>query len=238
MKKLNIIVLSLLVILAMGVFFNTSDTAADTEINKEVRLISVSGKGVISAKPDIAFINVGVETMEKDARTAQEKNAQNMDAVIKALKKLGIQDEHITTVRYSLYDRYEYYKELIKEKEKYYVVSNIINVKIEDMDAIGKVIDSVSQAGSNEISNIRFDISNKKELYDKALALAMKDAKKKAASIMKTFDEKPVKPYKILESSYSAPFMRAEMNTIKGMEPPINPGELEIAASLMVEYDY
>ncbi len=239
MRKLYLTLLTILVLVGSVFIFQNTNTSADMEVDKDVRLVSVSGKGMVTASPDIAFIDIGVETEDKDAKVAQANNSKDMNKVMEALKKLGIKDKNIKTIRYSLYDRYEYNgKKEGKEKEKYYVVSNIVNVKIENIEMLGKVIDEVAKAGSNQISNIRFDISNKKDLYNQALELAMKDAHQKAAAIMQAFDEKPVKPYKIIESSYYAPFMRGDMNMIKGMDTRVNPGELEITASLMVEYDY
>ena len=73
-------------------------TAFAAETTQTVnKTIEVNGKGVITAKPDVASIYITVETKETTAERAQTKNAQKMEDVTKSLKALGVRDENIIT---------------------------------------------------------------------------------------------------------------------------------------------
>ncbi len=72
----------------------------------------------------------------------------------------------------------------------------------------------------------------------------MENAESKAASIMGTFGEKPGKPYKVIESSFGGGQFREANVAYDGAmmksasSTPISSGDLEIKATLSVEYDY
>lgn len=168
---------------------------------------------------------------------AQEENKEKMNRVMKALETLNIDQENIKTIGYSLYERYNYYDD--QTKEKYYVSSHILQIKIVDIDQMGLVIDAVTKAGSNQISNIQFTISNEEEIYAQALELAMKSAKTKADAILGTFGKVSTLPSKVVESGYSMGTYRDTYEAVmKDSSTPISVGELSVQAHVTVEYTY
>jgi len=239
MKKLLSlgIVAVLVAMLLVGTMSVTGEVSADSV--EQTNVVSVSGIGTVTVKPDIAYINVGVETQDKDAAVAQADNAEKMSAVMAALKKAGIKDEDITTLQYSIYDRYDYLEN--GTDVKYYNVTNTVKVTVRDINNVGDVIDAAANAGSNTISSIQFGISNEDELYQEALKLAMESAKQKATSIMSTFGKTPGIPARVSESSYYSGVVRMEMNAVMAdskMSTPISTGELSVTANVSVEYNY
>jgi len=70
--------------------------------------ISVSGNGISYGKPDIAIAQVGVETRGPDPLRWLVLNTTKMNAVIAALKKLGIEDKDIQTSNFSVYAQQNY----------------------------------------------------------------------------------------------------------------------------------
>ncbi len=239
MKKflsLSIIVV-MVAMLLVGTMNVTQEVTA--EVAETTNVVSVSGVGTMTVKPDIAYINVGVETQNSDAAVAQEENATKMTDVMAALKKVGIAEDDIKTVQYSIYDRYDYKENGVDEK--YYVVNNSVQVTIKDIDKVGDVIDSVANAGSNNISSIQFGISNEDEVYQEALKLAMSSAKSKATAIMGTFGKTPGLPSRVSESSYYGGAVRMDYNMYAAeskMSTPVSAGELTITANVSVEYNY
>ena len=71
-------------------------------------VIVVYGEGKVNIKPDIAYINVGVETLDKDAKKAQDINKTTMTKVIDKLKSMGIDEKDIKTIRYSVDQEIDY----------------------------------------------------------------------------------------------------------------------------------
>ena len=90
MKKSSItvgLIAILVAVLLMGSFGGFApEVMAETSTRENV--VSVSGIGTMTVKPDIAYINVGVETQDPDAAVAQQENAKLMTSVMTALKKL------------------------------------------------------------------------------------------------------------------------------------------------------
>lgn len=57
-------------------------------------------------KADKATVILGVQTEDKSASEAVRLNAEAMNRVISALKSLGISEENMKTVSYSVYHVY------------------------------------------------------------------------------------------------------------------------------------
>lgn len=206
-----------------------------------VKTVMVQGEGTVKVKADIAYINVGVESKNVDAKVAQEENSKQMELVINALKDHGLTDEDIKTISYNIWRGVDYRSE---EQIEEYHVSNMIELTVKNIEDVGNVVDVTSGAGANQINSIRFSVSDEKKYYNEALKIAMENANTKATSIMDTFGEKPNKPYKVIEQSFGGGFFQEanvaydSVSAKAGSSTPISSGDLEIKANLSVEYDY
>ncbi|RKD33170.1 SIMPL domain-containing protein [Thermohalobacter berrensis] len=245
-KKVVFISLVLTLVLGLGYLLGELDKTTVVNAKEEeenINTINVNGEGIVKIKPDIAYINMGVETQNKDSKKAQEDNRAKMDKVIDELKDNGIKEDNIKTIEYSIITLREYDQINKKTIVTGYKVRNIVQVMIEDLDKVGEVIDSVSSLGANYIRNINFDTKYREKYYLQALELAMESAKNKAKTIGKTFGVEVDKPYKVTENSrieYSVN-NRVYMDVIKSeaaLETPISSGELTIRASVNVIYKY
>ncbi len=81
--------------------------AADPTTNNE-HVISVSGTGKVTIKPDVADVSLGVQTQRDTAKAARDAAAQTMNSVLAALKSLGIADDDIQTSMLSINPVYDY----------------------------------------------------------------------------------------------------------------------------------
>src|ERR1051325_11634437 len=70
--------------------------------------VSVSAEGSVRRQPDRAVLNIAVETRGETARAAADRNAERMDALVKAVKAAGITAENVHTVSYQLNPQYSY----------------------------------------------------------------------------------------------------------------------------------
>lgn len=232
MKKIIMGLISLVLIVGMTV------PAFATDVSRH---ISVSGEGIVVVQPDQASINIGVETEGKDSEVAQKQNAEKMTKVMDALINQKISKEDIQTVNYSIYPLNKY-NEKTRESELYgYRVVNTLQIKIKNIENVGKVIDVVSKAGANKINQINFTTSRSEELYLEALSKAILNGQKKAMKMAETVGVTINKPSKIIENSggytpyrsYDNMMMKAE-----SLETPISQGQIEIKASIDLEYNY
>jgi len=230
MKKMNVllwglVLLLLLVVPALGAEGNAS------------KLI-VQGEGKVSAAPDMAVVVLGVETRNASASAAAAENAALMKETIAALRKAGVAEKEIQTSRYSLTTAPQEEPKTADEKPKepLFIATNQVSVVLNDTGKIGAVLDAAVSAGSNSIQEISFDIRNPQPEKDRALALAIEDARRKAniaASVA------GVELGKILEISegygYVSPATKSAMYA--AISTPVQAGELDVTASVTVTFE-
>ncbi len=209
------------------------------------KTISVSSEGTVKVKPDMAYINVGVQTENKSSKTAQQENATKMNKVMKALKDLKIAEADIKTSQYTIYPM-EAYSE--KDQRSYitgYRVINTLEITIRDISIVGSVIDTVTTNDANTVSNIRFTVADPDKYYLQALENATVKAKAKADVLAKQFGIKLGLPSQVNETSggYYPPIMYAQTERFKSSmdaaaTTSISSGELEIRASVGLVFSY
>ncbi|MGM0378449.1 MAG: SIMPL domain-containing protein [Bacillota bacterium] len=245
MKKISIVLLMLVLVTSIFIIDNndlmSNKVYAQESENIEKSSLEVNGNATIEVKPDVAYINIGVRSEDKNSLKAQENNKEKMNKIIKELKDFGLTDQDMETNYYSINKRYNYLKD--NKKETYYVVSNQLKLTITDLDTIGKLIDLSTKAGANDINSIRYDLKNDKKHYNEALKLAMDDAKTKATAILENIDAEVTKPVKIIEHSNNQGIYRDNTADYMAKEAtsqstPIKENNISIKARLKVIYEY
>lgn len=228
-----------------GALNNTSLAEADVNTD-DMGTLYVNGEGIVKIKPDVAYINLGVECENKVSQKAQEENAKKMAAVVESLKEQGIKENDVKTISYDIRTLRYYNEKTHKSETTGYRVENVVQVTINNINNVGKVIDAVSEKGANLIRNIRFGTTKQDEYYLQALKIAMDNAKGKANVLAESIGVVLKKPSKISENSYGGYTMidandsyRANsMKKFESIETSISSGELEIRANVNIEYKY
>jgi uncharacterized protein YggE len=208
----------------------------------EGKTITVSGTGTATSKPEVAIVYLSVITKSEAASEAQILNAEKMNNVINALKSAGIKEEQIETTRYSLEPIYEYNENLRKSVLVGYQCVNTIKVTLEELNNVGKIIDTAILAGVNEVSSITFSLKEEtiEKLKLEALTKAVEDAKTKAESVAKAAGVKIIGPKKIDIGGYVSP-IRYELvkEAITVPETPIiAPEELTVSMNVNIVYEF
>lgn len=235
----------MIVMLAVGFIafdsMNLAATTVEAEEAENVNRVTVNGEGRLLVKPDVAYVNVGIQAQNADADVAQKEARDKMNRIMRALEQLGIDEENIETLGYSLNRQYNYYE---NSREEYYMAQNTVKVTVDDLDRVGEIIDGVTTAGANNINSVRFAIKDQSQYYNEALALAMENAKGKATAIMGTFGQTPGAPLTVNESSYGGPIYREAPMAMdmaaseEAASTPIQSGDLEVKANVTVSYGY
>ncbi len=236
MKKRFIICIAVLAAAAFSLF-GCSGAAQSATGAARIPSITASGKGEVMVTPDTAYINVGVTTQNADAKMASDLNSAKMNALFDAVKAVGIADEDIKTVNYSINPMYDYSNS--KPTITGYTASNIVRITVRDIQSVSSVIDAAVAAGSNDIQNISFDLLDKSQAYADALTAAVNDAKSKVDVMAAAVGITQTSPLTIVESSTtsypiynSAPKLMADM----AEATPISQGQMSITANVTVEY--
>ena len=157
--------------------------AADDE--PPPRTLTVMGFGDVKAAPDLAFIELAVETTAENAGKATADNASRTTAVIDALKKkIGAKDR-ITTAGYSLQPQYANRRPGSDAPPEItgYVASNRVRVESRDLTRVGELIDAATAAGANRTDGLSFTLENRAPSLREALRKAGEEARAQAESI-------------------------------------------------------
>ncbi len=209
--------------------------AAESE---NVSKLIVQGSGKVNAVSDMATIVLGVETRNASAAGAAAENARLMSRAVSALLKAGIKEKDIQTSTYSLTTAPQEEPNTTGEKQKptEFIATNQVNVQLNDTAAVGKVLDATVSAGSNSIQSVSFGLQDPGPEKDRALTLAITDARRKAevAAIAAG-----VKLGRVLEISEGYGFVSPASRSAVAFDvaTPIQPGEMEISASVTLTYE-
>ncbi|WP_330443838.1 SIMPL domain-containing protein [Flavobacterium sp. C4GT6] len=200
--------------------------------------VTVQGEGVIKVTPDMATITIGVNNEGNDAKEVKKENDKATDAVIKYLKKAGVDANDYQTDRVYLNRSYDYDK-----KKYYYRASQTISVKLKDLSKYDELITGLTDAGVNNIQGVNFESSKQKEYEAQARREAMLDAKKKAEEYASAIGQSIGAAMMITENGSSS-YMPLRMKSVSyemaadsaGSRETIAVGEIEIKANVTVGF--
>lgn len=138
------------------------------------RVIQVQGHGEVEVKPDIAVLTLGVFRRETMARAAMQGASETMRAIIAAAREQGVPDHDIQTSGLNLHP---------DQEANLYVVQQQVTVRVGDVAKAGAILDAAVEAGANASGAIQFALADDTELQDRALELAVADARRKAETV-------------------------------------------------------
>lgn len=215
--------------------FSSSAPAAEPR-ERESRIV-VMGSAEIRATPDRAFITIAIETRNPNPRKAQEENAGISRAVLASLDKLGSEGTTIRTLSYGLNEEFDFDKGT--RRSRGYLASNRIEVRLDDVERIGQVIDLATGAGATSIAELRFDVQDRDRLERKALRRAVVNGRARADAAAAGAGGRLGRLVEIEQAGVASPpgppvFRRGlEMAADVGA-PPIEAGEIVLSASVRV----
>jgi uncharacterized protein YggE len=231
MKNSSIVFLGLMLL-----FLAVPNATAATENNASK--LTVQGDGKVTASPDMATIVLGVETQNASAAGAVRENAGLMNKTINALRAAGIAENNIQTSSFSLTTMPQDQPKMANEKQKapVFLATNQVTVKLNNTTEVGRVLDAAVSAGSNSIQQVSFDLRDPRPQNDKAMTLAIEDARRQAEVAAKAAGVKLGRVLEITEGyGYVAPTAKSAL--FADISTPIQPGQLEVSASVTVIYE-
>src|ERR1051325_9631391 len=178
---------------ALFVLAGTHASAQQPEVRprEPVPQISVSAVGSIKREPDQAVLNIAVESAAPTARAAAQTNATKMDALIAAVKAMGIPAASIHTTSYQLDPDYSYPKpgETTPPRITQYRATNMVQITVDTVARAGRVIDAAVANGANRLNGISFQIRDEAGARIEALRDAVRKARMEAEAIAQSFGQ-------------------------------------------------
>jgi uncharacterized protein YggE len=201
------------------------------------RTIRVTGEGRAFAPPDMATISTGVLTKAPTASDALEQNNKAMANVLAVLKGHGIEPKDVQTTSFNVhpvYDREAHGRTLPEIVA--YNVTNQVRVRVRRLPELGKILDALVKAGSNQISGVYFDIDDTTALMNLARERAIADARSRAETYAKAAAVRVGAVHTISEFPLALPQPRylEAAGFDRAASVPIATGEQEIRVSVQV----
>lgn len=232
--------LSLLItVLVLGALLSAcGPTTVYTQSEPPMRTITVTGTGMVTLTPDVAYVYIGVQTRDASASTAMDDNNSRAQAVIDAIKALGVEDKDIQTTNFSIYPE-PVYDDNYNQIGVTYVVDNTVYVTVRDLGILGELLDGAFRAGANQIYSISFDVADKTEAISQARLAAVEDARRQADELaaatgvtignVQTISYYDSTPYPVY---YEA---RAALDKVSSV--PVEAGSMQITTTVTIVYE-
>ncbi len=211
-------------------------------------LLTVSADGRSLRTPDLAVFTAGVTSQAKTAGAALSANAADMNRVVAALKKAGIADRDIQTSNLSLNPVYAQPVRLPdgnyeqgEQKVVGYTVNNTVTVRQRKLSEFGRVIDTLVEAGANQVNGPSFQMDEPDAASDEARLAAMKKARARAELYARAAGLRVGRILSISESggyNPGPPVIYARMAAEDGAQSsPVAAGEIQLNANVTVMFE-
>ena len=242
----------------------TAPTVQVSPLGPTSALLSLTAEGRSNRIPDLAVFSAGVVTHGVTASEALGSNSRQMDRVVAALKRSGIADRDIQTSAISLSPRWNNpeaeAQRIARETRQPYVppteppriigyeARNSVQVRVRKLGEMGKIIDTLIEAGANEVNGPSFTLDDQSAALDEARTEAVAVGKQRAELYARAAGMRVVRLLSMSEGGGYYPvqqiFVTAARAERGGYPPPpppppapVSPGELTLGVSLSMQFE-
>jgi uncharacterized protein YggE len=161
------------------------------------------------------------------------------------VRRLGVRPEQIQTSELSLGPVYAPPRPEAHSQEPQiagYQASNVVSVRLEDLDKIGPVVDAGLAAGANRLDGVYFGLRNDAPARASALAAAVEEARGKAEALARAAGVRLVEIVEIVEggvSVFTPSFRRERLAMAEDAQmasTPVSAGQVGVDANVTVRY--
>jgi uncharacterized protein YggE len=194
--------------------------------------IVTRGQATVNARPDRAFVTIAAESRARVSAEAQKQNAAAMSAVLQKIEHAGVAKDAIRTIGYELQPEFDYANG--RQTFRDFLARNTVEVRLDDIDRVGIVIDAAGSGGATTITGIRFDVRDRAGLERTALRQAVADARARADAIAAGAGTTVDRVIRVEEDGVPfeppRPMMRMAQQAATLAPTPVEPSTIEIHA--------
>jgi uncharacterized protein len=210
------------------------------------RTLTVTGTGEASAAPDRALVRLGAIAQAPDATAAQANVNEVMQKALALIQKVGIERRAIRTSGLTLTPIYSQPGNLKTERPAEprivaYRAGNVIEVTVDDLKQIGRVIDAGLESGANRLEGVTFELRDDQRARTEALNNAVREARAKARTISEALDVQLGSVREVNEGGVQIfrpnQYAGARIMAADASQTPVEPGAIRIQATVTVHYD-
>lgn len=239
MGVLGALLLAALAISGCGVLGSAASDSAD----QSQKSIAVSGFGDATGSPDIAMVQLGVETKADSIAQAIETSNQTVQQVTQALLDFGIAATDLQSTNFNVWYQEDYDPATGQPTGvRTYHVDSTLSVKVRDIGRISATIQAGLDAGANNVFGLSYGIDDSKSLESEARAQALEDAHDRAQQLASSLGLTLGDPI-IVSELVGGSSLLSEAAAVRGLGlggggggPPLSPGELTVSIQIDVMY--
>lgn len=199
-------------------------------------LLQTSATGQTETKPDEANLSVGVSSIGVTSEAATAANNAKINAVVGALKALGVAEKDMQTQQLSV-SRVDYGPNRNK-----FEASNTITIRVRDVSKAGAAVQAATRAGANILSGPDLRVSDSEAASKTAYAAAYKTARARADTYAEAAGLKVVRVLVIRDGGPAAPAPTAYLTEdavsarAQAAPPPVFAGTDRSQVSVSVDF--
>ncbi|MBN9387683.1 MAG: SIMPL domain-containing protein [Chloroflexi bacterium] len=204
------------------------------------KIITITSVGQVKVVPDVAYLNVGSEIQAPTATEAMAKAGTTSEAIYNALIAEGVTTDTIQTSGINVYPVND--PTAITKGPNGYRASFTYYVTISEIGNAGKILDSVTNAGANQISGLSYGIKDDTGYRVQALEKAIQLARPKADAIARSLGTEITQVLTVQEvqGSYYSPSSAYGLGgkTDASTGVTIAPGALTVSVQVSISYGF
>ncbi len=203
----------------------------------EISTLEISESASVAVPANLVRISFAVESNAPEAGETVRLNAEQTDALLKALKKAIGREDRLETSGYSLNPVYGRGNTQVTAG---YRVRNTVTLTSKEVEKAGVFIDAATEAGANRIDSLSFAHDQAEKLKDQAAVKALEKAVKTAERLAAAAGMRVVR---IVNIEYRAPgpgvrFSRNVLAEVGARAPtPIEAGDLSVSATVRMTFE-
>ena len=142
--------------------------------------IATTGTATITLPPDRALVRIGIATRAATASAASAPNGPLVQRVQDTLRALNLSGPPVRAISFGVTPNYDYQRgrQLID-----YEARTTLEVVLNDVPALGRLLDAALGAGATDISSIIFQSDSTPVARRRALATALANAREDAEAL-------------------------------------------------------
>lgn len=236
--------LTVAAVAAPALLGSTPSVAAQATPTPEetMRTIAVTGTGIVSVKPDIAIVTVGVQETNESLETAQNAVIDALNAMMKTITDAGVAEKDVVTSGYNVSPIPNYDSDGNYIGVKGYQVSSSLTVTVRKIETVGTLLDALVKSGANQVWGISFSVDDPSKPASQARKAAVEDARQKADELAMAAGAVVTGVVSIVESSapapkameYAAPAAAADGAS---REVPVSTGTTDVEVDVQVVFE-
>lgn len=208
-------------------------------VGRDETFLTVSATGEAEAVPDLATIEIGVESFAADAKAAGAANAAKAAGIAKALTEFGVADKDLQTRNLSI-NRVDY-----GPRKGQFQASNVLRVRLNNVTKAGEAVAAATAAGANVLSGPSFQIADPEKANRGAYIAAYQAARTRAEAYAEAAGMKIARVLSIRDGGGSAPPMdmvyaeqaMAAPQAVQAAPPPVlRPGTNRTRVAVQVDF--